>query len=230
MVPALLTAFVLAAPPAPPTLGEISAPLGHIGNVVEALPKKGADDNDRVLAPKWEGCEPQGIFLMRFLGGTSRALEQLQGSLDRGGKDAEKKLFGRKAVLSEVLKQLSTARFEARASCQPAPLGDGYRLELTAAPKKWCDTKPDATEGEFWFFAGTKPAAVISVQKGAPDTCKPRLSTILFDTKGAPRVQLHADWGGVMSTSLLGEKCQVVDFTLDAGKQVFVPAWKSCKR
>jgi hypothetical protein len=58
----------------------------------------------------------------------------------------------------------------------------------------------------------------------------PRLSTVLFDARGAPRVRLHADWGGVLSTSLLGEKCQVVDYTFDSGKQVFVPAWKSCKR
>jgi hypothetical protein len=156
---------------------------------------------------------------MRFLGGTARALEQLQGSLDRGGKDAEKKLFSRKGVLAEVMKQLGKSRFETRAGCTPAPLADGYKLELTAAPKKWCDTKADVTDGEFWFFSGNKPAAVISVQKGSPDACMPRLSTVLFDARG-----------GVLSTSLLGEKCQVVDYTFDSGKQVFVPAWKSCKR
>ena len=42
----LLAALILAAPPAAPSLGEISAPLGHIGNVVDALPKGGVSDSD----------------------------------------------------------------------------------------------------------------------------------------------------------------------------------------
>ena len=224
----IVAALVLTVPP-PPALGEISAPLGHIGNVVDALPKGGVSDSDKLVAPKWEGCEPKGIYLMRFLGGAGRALEQLQQSLDRSA-GSEKKLFGRKGVLGEVMKQLSTSRFEGKQSCPAAPLSEGYKLELTAAPKKWCDAAADAGEGEFWFFAGKLPAAVISVQKGGADVCKPRLSTVLYDAKGVARVRLHADWGGAMMATLVGEKCQLVDYTLEAEKQVFVPAWKSCKR
>lgn len=230
MVLALLSSLALAAPPAPPTLGEISAPLGHIGNVVDAPPKGGASESDRVLLPRWEGCEPQGVYLMRFLSGAARALEQLQQSLDAGGPDAEKKLFGRKAVLGEVMKQLSASRLEAKTACAPSPLADGYRLELGAAPKKWCDAKADATEGEFWFFTNGKPAAVVSVQKGATNACKPRLSSVLFDAKGAARVRLHADWAGAMSATLVGERCQAVDYALQSEKQAFSPSWKSCKR
>lgn len=227
MLLTLIAALALAAPP--PALGEISAPLGHIGNVVDAPPKGGVTDSDKVVLPKWEGCEAKGVYLMRFLGGAGRALEQLQQSLDRAP-GAEKKLFGRKAVLTEVMKQLSSSRFEAKVGCTAATLVDGYKLEPTEAPKKWCEVKAEPTEGEFWFFANGKPAAVISLQKGEPDACKPRLSTVLFDAKGAPRVRLHADWGGAVTATLVGERCQVVDYTLQTDKQVFLPAWKSCKR
>ena len=144
----IFAAFVLAAAPAPnPALGEISTPLGHIGNVVDALPKGGQADSDKVVAPKWEGCEPQGVYLMRYMGGAGRALEQLQQSLDRSP-GSEKKLFGRKGVLTEVMKQLSSSRFEQKLSCPAAPLADGFKLELAAPPKKWCDAKADATDGE----------------------------------------------------------------------------------
>ncbi len=225
----LLAALILAAPPVAPALGEISAPLGHIGNVVDALPKGGVSDSDKLVAPQWEGCEPKGIYLMRFMGGAGRALEQLQQSLDRAP-GSEKKLFGRKSVLGEVMKQLSTSRFEQKLSCPAAPLEGGFKLELTATPKKWCDAKADATDGEFWFFSGKSAAAVISVQKGATDVCKPRLSTVLFDAKGVARVRLHADWGGEISATLVGERCQLVNYVLDPDRQVFTPAWKSCKR
>jgi hypothetical protein len=230
MVFALVTALTLAAPPPPPPLGEISAPLGHIGNVVDAPPKGGVSDSDKVVVPQWEGCQAQGVYLMRFLGGSARALEQLQQSLDRGGADAEKRLFGRKGVLGEVMKQLGSSRFESRVPASPSALADGYRLELTAAPRKWSDAPPGAAEGEYWFFAQGKPAAVVSLQRGAPDACKPRLSTVLFDARGTPRVRLHADWGGALSASLIGERCQAVEYSLQPERQVFSPLWKSCKR
>ena len=225
----MLLALILAVAPPPPALGEISAPLGHIGNVLDALPKGGMSDSDKVIAPKWEGCEPQGVYLMRFMGGAGRALEQLQQSLDRSP-GSEKKLFSRKAVLTEVMKQLSNSRFELKTTCTASTLIDGWQLDLVAPPKKWCDAKADASEGEFWFFTSGKPSAVISVQKGGTNLCKARLSVTLFDAKSAARVRLHADWGGAVSATLVGDRCQLVDYALDADKQVFLPVWKSCKR
>lgn len=228
---ALLTISV-AAPGSPslPPVGEISAPLGHIGNVVDAFPKRGVSDSDKVVTPSWAGCEARGVYLMRFLGGASRAVEQLQQSLDRVS-GSEKSLFGRKGVLAEVMKQLSASRFEPKVACAPSPLAEGYKLQLAVAPQKWCEAGSEATsDGEFWFFANGRPAAVISVQKGGVDSCLPRLSTVLFDAKGVGRVRLHADWGGAMSASLAGERCRLIDYTLDPSRQVFVPAWKSCKR
>lgn len=225
-----LVALSLAAAPPPPQPAEISAPLGHFGNSFDAEPQGGQKSNERVVLPKWEGCATQGVYLMRFLLGASRTLEQLQQSLDRGP-GAEKKLFGsKKDTLGEVLRQLSASKLEAKVPCKPSSLTDGFKLAVDKAPTRWCDAKGEPQEGEFWFFAAGKPAAVVSVQKGSPDVCKPRLSTVLFDAKGTGRVQIHADWAGAMSTSLLGEKCQTLEFTLNAETQSFVPTWKSCKR
>lgn len=227
----VLTLMVHAAPAVPPQPSEIPAPLGHVGNAVAAPPTGGMSESDRVVVPKWEGCEAQGVYLMRFLGGSTRALEQLQQSLDRAP-GAEKKLFGgKKSVLGEVMKNLANSKFEAKRSCESAKLIDGFKLELPAAPTKWCDLKGDEQDGEFWFFVKGKPAAVVVVTKGAEATvCKPRLSTVLFDAKGVGRVYFHADWGGELSATLSGEKCQLIDYGFDKEKQGFVPTWKSCKR
>jgi hypothetical protein len=226
-----LTLVLHAAPPAPPPQpAEISAPLGHIGNAVGPPPTGGASESDRVVLPRWEGCEPQGVFLMRFLGGTTRALEQLQQSLDRAP-GAEKKLFaGKKNVLGEVMKNLSNSKFEAKRACEALAPIDGFKLELATPPKKWCDVKDEPQDGEFWFFTRGKPAAVVMVSKGDPSACKPRVSAVLFDARATGRVYFHADWGGVMSATLAGDKCQVVDYEFDKDKAGFVATWKSCKR
>ena len=52
---------------------------------------------------------------------------------------------------------------------------------------------------------------------------------ILFDNAGIARVRLHADYGGVASVSLLGDKCVGLDFTFEASTQSFVPTWRSMK-
>lgn len=226
MIAALL--ILLAAPPLLPVPGEIPTPLGHIGNVVDAPPVGGLSETDRVVLPAWEGCEAKGVYLMRMMGGTARALEQLQQSLDRAP-GAEKKLFARKNVLAEVMKQLGASKLSTKTACVASKLADGYRLELGWAPRKWCDAKAGVQDGEFWFFAADKAAGVISVQKGGAEACKPRLSTVLFDARGVARVRLHADWGGGLSATLIGDRCQVIDYALDTQKQTFVPTWKSCK-
>lgn len=222
-----LLAVLLAAAP-PPTPAEISAPLGHLGNVVDVPPTGGTSETDRVLLPSWEGCDRQGIYVMRFMGGSARVLEQLQQSLDRSP-GSEKRLFARKVVLGEVMRQLSESRLEEKVPCTPSKLLEGAQLDVTAAPKKWCERAP-SEEGELWFFSKKRPAAVFSVQPGAPDRCKPRFSVVLFDASGSARVQLHADWGGVVKVSVLGDRCQRVDYDFDASRQVFKPTWKTCKR
>lgn len=224
-----LLLVVLAAPPAPLLPGDIAAPFGHFGAVVAEAPKGGVSEADRAVVPAWEGCEAQGVYLVRALSGTIRALEQLQQSLD-AKPGVEKKLFARKAVLTDVLRHLSGAAYLPKVSCTASPLLEGYRLDLAAAPKKWCEAKP-SQDGEFWFFTQGKAAAVVSVQPGAEASrCKPRVSITAFDPKGAARVRVHADWAGVVNAALVGDRCQVLDYVFDPGRQVLAPAWKSCKR
>lgn len=222
-----------AAPPAPaPVLpAEIGAPLGHFGNSVAEPPTGGTSDADRSVVLGWPNCEPRAVYLMRFLGGATRAVEQFQQSLDHGT-GSEKKLFGaRKAVLTEVAKGLAAAKFEPKVACDAPVLLDGFKLTLTAAPKKWCPAKADATTGDFWFFAAGKPVMVVQISRGAEgSSCQPRLSAVLFDAKAAPRIRMHADWAGELSATLVGEKCQDVEYPFDKEKQAFVPTWKPCKR
>ncbi len=225
----LLTALLLAAPPPPPRpLPDIPAPLGHFGAVVEAQPQGGLPDNDRPVVLDAPGCPAQVVYLMRSLGGTIRAVEQLQQWLTRSG--LEKTLFQKKQVLAQVIRTLTDARADDRAACEPLPLKDGYRLELGAAPARFCDAPAGRSKGDFWFFTRDQPAAVVSVVNGQADACRPRLSTVLFDHQARPRVRLHVDFGGAPSVELLGDRCQVVDFTFNPDRQAFLPVLRTCKR
>jgi hypothetical protein len=224
----LLTALILAAAPAPKPLPDIPEPLGHFGAVVEAMPAGGLPDNDRPVLLEAVGCPEQAVYLMRSLGGTIRAVEQLQQWLARSG--LERTLFARKQVLAGVIRTLSDARAEPRMACEPIPLKDGYRLELAGTLPRFCDAPPTRSRGDFWFFTREQPAAVISVVNGQPDLCKPRVSTVLFDPQARPRVRLHLDLGGVPSLELLGDKCQVVEFTYSADRRAYLPTLRSCKR
>jgi hypothetical protein len=222
----LLTALVLTA--APPRLPDIPEPLGHFGAVVEAMPAGGLPDNDRPVLLDAPGCPAQAVYLMRSLGGTIRAVEQLQQWLARSG--LEKTLFLKKQVLAQVIRTLSDARADPRSACEPLPLKDGYRLELAGALPRFCEAPAARTHGDFWFFTREQPAAVVSVVNGQPDACKPRVSTVLFDAQARPRVRLHLDFGAFPSVELLGDKCQVVDFTYSPERRAFLPAQRSCKK
>jgi hypothetical protein len=211
-------------------LPTISAPLGHFGAVVEPAPQTPVADQERMVSPSIPQCTPQAVYLMRFLGGMARVLEQAQQWLDLTP-GLETKLFGRKAVLAEVMRHLAAAAFEEKRSCAALELGQGFRLALEAPPKTFCpvESRGDGL-GDYWFFTRGKAAAVISISKGDPDPCVLRLSAVLFDAKGVARVRLHGDWGTALSLTLNGDRCKVVDFTFDAGRDAFVPEMKSCKR
>lgn len=227
--------LVLSVTPAPEvstSLPPLAAPLGHIGGVVGPVPAQ-LSQSDRPVTLALEGCEPQVVWLMHALGGTIRAVEQLQQWLDRT--TLEKSIFKKKQVLAEVVRQLSDAKFEPRMVCAlPAKgkleLKDGFKLDLKEAPKTFCDAPETRSLGDYWFFNHDRPAAVVSVSKGDPDVCAPRISVMLFDAKGQGRVRLNADWGGVMSANLLGDSCKSVDFDFNAEKQGFVATVRSCKR
>jgi hypothetical protein len=234
MPPGLVATLVLCGTPPPkappPSLPTISAPLGHFGAVIEPAPREGLKDMERAVLPQIPQCTPQAVYLMRFLGGMGRVLEQLQQWMDLTP-GMEKRLFGRKGTLGDVMKHLSQAAFEPKKACGPLTLGDGYKLELDQAPKRFCDAGDRGDQlGDYWFFTKGKPAAVVLVQKGDVDPCVLRLSAALFDAKGVARLRVHGDWGAQLSATLNGDRCQKVDFTFDASQQGFVPEMKSCKR
>jgi hypothetical protein len=222
----LLTALLLSAAPRP--LPDIPAPLGHFGAVVEAIPAGGLPDNDRPVLLDAPGCPAQVVYLMRSLGGTIRAVEQLQQWLTRSG--LEKTLFTRTKVLAQVIRTLTDARADDRAACEPLPLREGYRLELVGPPARFCEVPAGRTHGDFWFFTRQQPAAVVSVVNGPADACKPRLSTVLFDEKARPRVRLHLDAAGVPSAELLGDRCQLIDFTYNPDRLAFLASVRTCKK
>jgi hypothetical protein len=224
-----LTCLLLSAAPAPAAaLPEIQAPLGHIGNVVTEVPKGGVNVADKAVIATFDGCQPQAISLMAFLGGTMRAVEQLEGWLNQAG--LQKKLFKKKDQLGEVVRLLTDARLEPKHACAALPVTAGFQVELADAARKWCPSPPAQTTGDYWFFNKGKASAVVNVLPGAPDACKPRLSSVLFDASGQARVRFHADWGGQLSATLVGDGCQVVDFTFNTETQRFVPSLRRCKR
>lgn len=229
----LLTSLIAAAPAQgplrlPDSPRDISAPLGHLGNVVEEIPPTGMNAVDKPLVPVIEGCAPQAVYLMRMLGGTARAIEQLQQWLD-ATPGFEARFFRHKATLTDVVKQLSDATFEPKKACTAPATKNGYQLDLDWPSARFCPS-PGANQGDFWFFNKARAAAAINVQPGDPDHCKLRLSTVLFDSRGQARVRLHADWGGTSSVTLIGDGCQIVEFVLHSETQTFVPTLKSCKR
>jgi hypothetical protein len=227
----LVVSLVLCGAPAPtPPLPTIAAPLGHFGAVVEPEPRDGVRDQEHPVRPSVPQCAPQIVYLMRYLGGVTRVVEQAQQWLDKTP-GLERRLFARRGVLGDVLRHLAGSQREDKKACTPVPLGSGYQLELARAPRRLCaaGARGDGL-GESWFVTAGAPAAVVSVQRGGVDPCLPRLSAVLFDPKGVARVVVHADWGGAVSATLLGDRCQRVDFALDPARQAFAPEMKSCKR
>lgn len=221
MVLDAILALALVGAPAGAPLAPLPAPLGHFGDVLEPSPGGGLPQGERAVA--LAGCEARTVYVMRMLGGAARTLEQLQGWMDRSP-GLERRLFRRARVLAEVMRTLGAGRYEARSSCSGA-----LPLEAPAAPKRWCPAGEGPRPEEHWFFTGKAAAAVVVVEPGATDPCRPRISVVLFDARGQARLRVHADWSGAASASLLGDRCQRVDFAFDAATQAFLPSWKSCK-
>ena len=226
----LLTLLLLAAEPVRP-LPMLSAPLGHLGNVVDEPLTTGTPVEVKVVSGKLEGCDrDQAIYLTRAVSGTMAALQQLQDWLNRTP-GLEKKLFS-VGKLAEVMKLVTGSSCSEQKLCTPPVLVDGFKLDLSKAGGKLCAADHGFRTGDFWWTNGAMPAAVVSVAPSpaaAKDRCRPRLSMILFDKTGVARVRLHADYGGTSSVSLLGDKCVGLDFSFDEASQTFVPTWRSPK-
>lgn len=219
----------LSAAPSPVLpLPEIPAPLGRFGSVVAVPSDEGLGAGERIVVT--QSCRASGVHLMRFLGGAGRVIEQLQQWLDRVP-GLEKKLLGRKGALPEVMRHLGRSRFDSRVACPPLVLTDGFRIEADTAPATWCEREgPASQEGEHWLFSKKRPAAVVSVRPGETDACAPRISAVVFDERGQARLRIHADWGTSLSATLVGTKCQSVEFVFRPERGAYQPLLKSCKR
>lgn len=224
-------ALVVAAAPAP--LPPLPVPLGRLHDVLELENHTGAAASDEqafVFEPV--GCgHPVTINLSRLLGGTNHALGQLQDWLNLTT-GLDRSLFGPTSRLTELVDRLSRAQYSAQKACAaPKPVG-GYRLELMSAPKL-CAASGASRATEHWFVSDGKPFAAVVVSSAAPkahDACLPRLSLVLFDAQGAARLRYHADYAGAVSASLMGERCQQIDFTLDQKAQAFTAVKARCPR
>ncbi len=226
----LLTFCLLAAAPVK-ALPMLSAPLGRLGDVVDAPPEGGLPADEKVIVGKLDGCDrEQALYLTRAIAGTRAAVEQLQTWLNQT-KGLEKKLFP-VGKLGEVSQWVAASVPTDQKLCEAPALVDGFELELAKAAGKQCPADAGWRMGDFWWAKAGKPAAVVSVMGSAPDAkdrCRVRLSMALFDKAGIARVRLHADYGGVASVSLLGDKCVGLEFGFDAGAQAFVPTWRTTK-
>ncbi len=226
----LWTVLLLTAAPLK-TLPMLDAPLGRLGNVVDAPAEGGLPADEKVVMGRLDGCDrDQALYLTRAVSGTLVAVQQLQDWLNRT-KGLEKKLFAA-GKLGEVAQAVAAATPMDSKSCEAPALTDGFKLALTRAPGKQCPVEPGWRLGDSWWGTAGKALAVVFVT-GAPaeakDRCRPRLSVVLFDKEGVARVRLHADYGGVASLSLLGDKCVGLDFGFDSGAQAFVPTWRTTK-
>ncbi len=217
----IVAALSLAAAPKPAPLPALPAPLGQVGNVVQPVPERAPSDQDRVVVTKVPGCPSQAVFPLHMLASTIRAAEQVDGWLGLT-KGLEAKLFGKaKGTIGGLVAQLRTAAYEPKRECGGASHVAGFKLKGLPAPTKWCPVPADAADGTFWFFSGGKPAATVFVNGGEAPACRARLSALLYDGKGTPRLAVHADWGGAMSAELFGDRCQVVVFDFVPEAQEF---------
>ncbi|MFZ5467866.1 MAG: hypothetical protein ACOZIN_00395 [Myxococcota bacterium] len=235
---ALLLPLLLAAAPFEGG-ATLPAPLGRIGDVVEAPSSGGYPPEEKVLLATLPGCgREQALHLSRFLSGVALAGGQIQQWLEGVGDGApqglSKKLFGKTSRLIEAVRKAAQARPGEGGVCEkPVPAEEGWRLSLTEAPPKLCKNDASALD-DHWFVVGTRPskksiAAVILVRPSherAADRCRPRLSAVLFDADGVARLRYHADYGGELSAELLGDRCQAVSFTFAPKLSAFEAAFR----
>ncbi len=231
-----LTLLLLAA--APPAgkepvkpLPMLPAPLGRFGNFVEAPPSGGLPADQKILVGKIDGCDrDQAFYLTRAVSGAMAVVQQVDTWIQQTP-GLEKKLLTR-AKLAEVAQRVAASSAVETKLCEAPALADGHRLELTKSAGKTCPAGAGFRTGDFWWTKDGKATAVVALSNAAADAkdrCLPRLSVVLFDKAGIARIRVHADWNGASSLTVLGDRCQGLDFAFDAGAQAFVPAWRPAK-
>ncbi|MBE2248771.1 MAG: hypothetical protein IAE78_04410 [Myxococcus sp.] len=219
----MLTIFTAAALTALPALKPLQPPLAVF--TVEVLKGDGpAEGGDRLITYAGPECSTRSVSSLRAMGAALTMLERVQQWLEQNP-GAEAKLF-KKGTLAAAMKHASQGAFTGLAPCRAPSLVDGWKWPATDLGKL-CPAKQPGPSSQVWLAVKSQPSSALSVT-AASTPCQPRLSIALFDPKGRARAVLHADFGGVMSAVLLGDRCQV-EFTYDPDVEAFQAQWKSCK-
>ena len=218
----LLAVSVLAALP---TLRPLQPPLALFTvEVLQDASSASPQNGDEFLRYQSEQCPGRAVSLMRAMGAGLTTLERMQTWL-KENPGVEAVLF-KKDTLGKVAKHSSTAVPGSAYACAAWSGEPSWQYPPTP-PGKICFSKKPPATNERWLTQKQKAAAAVKVEP-ATDPCQPRVSIALFDPNGKTRLVLNADFGGVMSASLIGDACRV-DFTWDPTIEAFKPEWKSCK-
>jgi hypothetical protein len=210
---ALLFALLSGAP-----LPDLQPPLGKLSQVV-ALPEGGVPHGEKVVTFKLDGCEREvAVNATKVAAGAAYALQQLHEWLQKTP-GLEASLF-KPGTLGDVSVNVTRSAAAPSRPCKGSGQGTG------PAPKLCPGGDPTAV----WFVNGQRVAAVVRwAESEGVDKCLPKVSALLFDSKGQARLSYTADLGGAVSAVIHGDRCQAVQLTYDGPNEVFHAARRSCK-
>lgn len=217
----LLAVSALAALPA---LKPLQPPLALFTlEVLQDANSASPQNGDQFIAYGGGACAGRSVSTIRAMGAALTTLERVQ-TWFKENPGVEAKLF-KKDTLAQVMKHASAGAVSRLESCKAWGAAGEWQLPPTD-PGKLCEAKTPSTSRLWFAVKGKGSSAVQALPAG--DACQPRVSIALFDPKGKTRLVLQADFGGVMSATVVGDACKV-DFTWDPSIEAFKPEWKSCK-
>ncbi len=211
----VIVALWLAAAPKAAPLPDISAPLGRLSDIL-VMPSGGVPGSEKIIETPLASCDHKvPINVTHFVAGATYAVQQLAEWMAKT-KGLEESLFARKGVLGELVSGVARSKAGELHVC--SPLG-----KSVAKAPKLC---PGERDGEAWLMVDKVPVALVSWV----DTkdCLPKITAVLFDTKGVARFVYAADFGAAVEATVLGDKCANVELKLDADKQVFHAERRGC--
>lgn len=221
MVPSLVALSLLAGLPA---LKPLQPPLALFSAEMLVDAKLASPQNaDDFLVYGGEQCPGRGVSIMRAMGGALTTVERVQAWF-KENPGAEAALF-KKDTLAAAMKHVSAGVPSTSTPCKPWAAND-WQFAPTD-PGKLCESKKPPSVTERYLTVKGRASSAIQVRPAA-DPCMPRVSIALFDQKGKTRLLVHADFGGVMSATVVGDRCRV-DFTYEPSIEAFKADWKACK-
>ncbi len=183
-----------------------------------------ARDGDTLLRYAGPQCPTQAVSGLRAMSAALTMIERVQRWLDENP-GAEARLF-KKGTLGVVMKHVSQGAFTALVPCKTVAPVEGWKWPASDFGKL-CTSELAAPPVEQFMTVKNVPSSAMIVRPAAT-ACQPRLSVAMFDPKGKTRAVLHADFGGVMSAVVVGDRCQL-ELVYDPNLEAFKGEWKSCK-